>query len=134
MTKEVKFDIRLLLLGLVLVGVIIWFASLAGKKPPSGQAVTKPTTQQSNPSETADKLLKEWDEQTREAITKHKVLIGMTAEQVRASLGAPDHINRSVRMNEVTEQWVYGHNYLHFYGGVVNGHQFLVLDSVQTSR
>lgn len=51
---------------------------------------------------------------------------GMTAAQVRASMGAPYHINRSVYGSDVQEQWVYGEfgsMYVYLDNGVVTSWQ-----------
>ena len=40
-------------------------------------------------------------------IREGKVSIGMTKEQVRASWGAPDDINKTITEHSYQEQWVY---------------------------
>lgn len=42
-----------------------------------------------------------------------KITMGMTGPQVRAAWGAPDHINRTVVGDRVSEQWVYGSSYIY---------------------
>ena len=45
-----------------------------------------------------------------------KVILGMTAEEVRESWGAPDDINRISNVYKTSEQWVYrGDNYKNSY-------------------
>jgi len=45
-----------------------------------------------------------------------KVILGMTAEEVRESWGAPDDINRTSNVYKTSEQWVYqGDNYKNSY-------------------
>lgn len=43
----------------------------------------------------------------REAIENGRIMMGMTRDEVRASLGDPKDINRTVTRYGVTEQWVY---------------------------
>lgn len=50
----------------------------------------------------------ELDERTKSAILNGKVFIGMNTEQVLASWGKPNDINRTVFEWGVHEQWVYG--------------------------
>ena len=63
---------------------------------------------------------------TREAILKGIVHLQMTSEQVRASIGLPDDINRTVYSFGVHEQWVYGKygdRYLYFEDGILTSWQ-----------
>ena len=53
-------------------------------------------------------------------------MVGMTPEQVKASVGRPDRINRTVFSTGTHEQWVYSDSYLYFENDV--------LTSWQTSR
>jgi len=50
----------------------------------------------------------ELDERTKSAILNGRIFIGMNTEQVLASWGKPNKINRSVYEWGVHEQWVYG--------------------------
>lgn len=54
-----------------------------------------------------------------EKAKKPGVAIGMTAKQVRDKThwGAPDSINATLSGNVISEQWVYGHDYLYFTNG-----------------
>jgi phage protein D len=54
--------------------------------------------------------------------------IGMTAEEVKdgTSWGPPNHINRTITANGISEQWVYGGGYLYFNNGT--------LTAIQTSN
>lgn len=48
------------------------------------------------------------------------VSIGMTKEEVLASSwGRPQRVNKTTRASGVSEQWVYGYNYLYFEDGVL---------------
>lgn len=47
----------------------------------------------------------------------------MTREQVRFSWGEPDDINRTVIPGRVSEQWVYGSQYVYFTNGAVSAWQ-----------
>jgi hypothetical protein len=54
------------------------------------------------------------------------IRIGMTADQVIASWGRPDDINRSIFATGVHEQWVYGElggSYVYLEDGVVTSLQ-----------
>lgn len=61
--------------------------------------------------------------QIEKAILDRKVQIGMTDEQVKLSWGNPRTINRTVMVNHVSEQWVYGSTYLYFDNGVLTSWQ-----------
>ena len=45
--------------------------------------------------------------QVTDAIWNGEILLEMTEEQVRASWGEPDHINRTTTKNSKHEQWIY---------------------------
>lgn len=64
-----------------------------------------------------------WAAATVEAIKNRRVKIGMTAEQVRLSLGDPERINRTTTHNIVLEQWVYGRQYVYVENGQVRSFQ-----------
>jgi putative ABC transport system substrate-binding protein len=51
--------------------------------------------------------------------------IGMTAEEVKdgTSWGRPNHINRTITANGISEQWVYGGGYLYFNNGILTAMQ-----------
>lgn len=55
------------------------------------------------------------DEQVRRdrvhAVSEHRVMIGMTAEQCREAWGSPSEINRSTNAGGTSEQWVYYSTY-----------------------
>jgi hypothetical protein len=67
-----------------------------------------------------------WEIDICNRIAKHEVQIGMTAEQIRLSWGAPEKINSTVLQNSRSEQWVYSSDYLYVEDGI--------LMSLQTSR
>jgi len=50
----------------------------------------------------------------RELILKGSICIGMTKDEVKASWGEPDDINRTITRWGVEEQWIYGNTYLYF--------------------
>lgn len=50
----------------------------------------------------------ELDERTLTAIMQGKFFLGMTAEEVQASIGAPSHVNKTVFAWGISEQWEYG--------------------------
>lgn len=66
-------------------------------------------------SDPAPRIAK-WGKRVLTAIKENKVFIGMSKEQVRASWGVPDDINRTVGPWGIHEQWIYGNNgtYLYF--------------------
>jgi hypothetical protein len=49
----------------------------------------------------------EREEKIKEAIDHHRILIGMSSEQVIEAWGRPDRINRTAGHNYVSEQWIY---------------------------
>jgi len=49
----------------------------------------------------------EWKTRVRLAIRHEKVLLGMSADEVRSSWGNPSRINRDVGAGGAREQWVY---------------------------
>lgn len=49
-----------------------------------------------------------WSDEIKDLCVKQKISLGMTKEQVIASWGKPNDINRTVTMRGVSEQWVYG--------------------------
>lgn len=53
------------------------------------------------------------EEKTKRLIQEGQVAVGMTANEVRASWGPPESINRYSAGR--TEQWVYGYRDLNFY-------------------
>ena len=65
-----------------------------------------------------------------EAARKKKpgVSIGMTVEEVKdgTNWGQPNHIGRTITINGISEQWVYGGGYLYFNNGT--------LTAIQTSN
>jgi len=61
----------------------------------------------------------------KEAIRNKQVMIGMTKDDVIASWGRPDDINRSISASGTSEQWVYERGdydsqYVYFDNGVVS--------------
>lgn len=70
---------------------------------------------------------KGWPAPIERAAVDRKVLIGMTAVQVEAAVGAPKEINETVRASGRSEQWVYGsRSFVYLENGRVT--------SIQTSR
>ncbi|MGB8490225.1 MAG: hypothetical protein WCE64_04150 [Bacteroidales bacterium] len=47
-------------------------------------------------------------------IYEGKIWKGMTPQMVRDSWGSPGKINRVVRDNNITDEWIYGNTWLHF--------------------
>jgi len=45
--------------------------------------------------------------QIQKAIAAHQVLIGMSVDQCESAWGKPHKINRTIKANFVSEQWVY---------------------------
>lgn len=62
-------------------------------------------------------------EKYKKAIDDGKVLLGMSADMVRASWGESEKINRSVGNWGVHEQWIYGSKYLYFENGILTSWQ-----------
>jgi hypothetical protein len=61
----------------------------------------------------AQKTLEELRKRTARAIQKHRVMIGMTAQECRLALGAPSSVNRTFTETRRSEQWVYPGGWLH---------------------
>lgn len=61
--------------------------------------------------------------EVKEAILNGEVLIGMTAEQVTAAIGAPKRTEILKNTNGLHEQWVYSSSYLYFDNGVLTSLQ-----------
>lgn len=64
----------------------------------------------------------ELTQQTKQDILEGRIRIGMTREQVKATWGYPDDINRTVGSWGEHEQWIYGYDirfrrYLYFENG-----------------
>ncbi|MEM7167648.1 MAG: hypothetical protein AAF581_19500 [Planctomycetota bacterium] len=62
-------------------------------------------------------------EPVKEAILSGRVRLGMIADEVRASVGKPNRINRSVGSWGVHEQWVYDGGNIYLENGVVASFQ-----------
>lgn len=61
-----------------------------------------------------------WTKEACKLIADGKVQIGMTTDQVIASWGKPQDINRTTSVNYTREQWVYrNYQYLYFYDGIL---------------
>lgn len=64
----------------------------------------------------------EWPEDIKTTVLEGNIKIGMTEEQVLASWGKPDRVNRSVGIWGVHEQWIYEVSYYNqIYVYVENG-------------
>jgi len=67
--------------------------------------------------------------QIQQLIREHKIILGMTNEQVIFSWGQPLEINRTVTNHYIYEQWVYPgrssykRSYLYFHNGLLNSFQ-----------
>lgn len=68
-------------------------------------------------------VTKTWSKKFLKMIDEGKVAIGMTKDQVLASWGKPNDINRTVGKWGVNEQWVYSNAYLYFENGVLRALQ-----------
>ncbi|MEX0686784.1 MAG: hypothetical protein WD267_10195 [Balneolales bacterium] len=60
-------------------------------------------------------------EQLKVDILSGSIRIGMTKEMVRAAMGSPSDINRTVTASRISEQWVYGTTRNRFYVYIENG-------------
>jgi hypothetical protein len=62
----------------------------------------------------------DWSFEVCSAVSDHKILIGMTEEQVVEGWGRPDHVNTTTRSNGESRQWVMPWGaYLYFDNGVL---------------
>ena len=58
------------------------------------------------------KSQKERNKEFTDAIRGGEVIIGMTKKMVREVYGPPQRINKTVTANGISEQWVYGEQFL----------------------
>jgi hypothetical protein len=65
----------------------------------------------------------EWKDRDVEAIACGTIAMGMSEDEVRASWGAPQHINETQLPRSRTAQWVYPANYVYFDDGIVTSWQ-----------
>jgi len=65
----------------------------------------------------------DWDDEVIATIACARFNMGMTAEQLRVSLGVPDDINRTVTQYGTREQWVYGNTYVYLDDGRITAWQ-----------
>ena len=72
-----------------------------------------------NPRETHP----DWSENDWNIITAREIRIGMTREMLLMSWGDPEDINRTVTKDSVSEQLVYGYQYVYVENGVVTAWQ-----------
>ena len=64
-----------------------------------------------------------WDAEAIGVVMCRMIVLGMTAEQLRASWGAPSKINRTVVTRGTHEQWIYGSTYVYVENGLVSSWQ-----------
>lgn len=68
-------------------------------------------------------------ENIENAVAEHKIILGMTKEQVIMAWGEPDDTNRTVNAQGTREQWIYGDwsrskpTFLYFNNGILTGWQ-----------
>ena len=65
----------------------------------------------------------DWSDATLADVTCRIVSMRMTAEQLRATWGRPETINRTVTAAGTSEQWVYGSTYIYLEDGIVTSWQ-----------
>lgn len=61
----------------------------------------------------------------RYAIFNGRIITGMTQEQVTASWGRPQRVNKRAYSFGVYEQWIYGGWYLNFRNGILTTHEMM---------
>jgi hypothetical protein len=66
---------------------------------------------------------KGWPASITKAVIARQIKFGMSREQVRMSWGDPEDIHRTVIPGHVSEQWIYGRQYVYFTNGTVSGWQ-----------
>ncbi len=69
------------------------------------------------------------EEKIRTAVESHKVVMGMTKEEVIKSVGRPGSVNTANDRGDVKEQWIYGDpsrkaTYLYFNNGILSSFQY----------
>ena len=65
----------------------------------------------------------DWSDDHIADVACRLIWVGMSEEQLRASWGRPERINRSVYPSGVHAQWVYGDDYVYVESGVVTSYQ-----------
>ena len=63
------------------------------------------------------------DDEIKKAVLSGRITLRMTVADLRASVGEPDKVNRSVGAWGVHEQWVYGQSYLYIENGILSDWQ-----------
>jgi len=71
------------------------------------------------------KSLEEQLKKSQKAVQEGKIVMGMTDWQVRKVYGAPQMINKTVTANGISEQWVYGKQFLYRSKGILDGKEYL---------
>jgi hypothetical protein len=60
-------------------------------------------------------------------VERHSFVIGMTKDQVARALGQPARVNRTVKANSISEQWIYEFSgrtmYLYIEDGILRSYQ-----------
>lgn len=70
-----------------------------------------------------EEMIKKFGTKDTQRILDKKIWIGMTKEMLKLSWGTPDDINRTVTSYKVSEQWVYGTQYVYIDDGIVTAWQ-----------
>ena len=64
----------------------------------------------------------EWSEDIKKRVLDGKIMIGMTAQQVRASWGEPARVQKSGSVLGESEIWAIGGHYLYFNNGTLTSY------------
>ena len=59
----------------------------------------------------------------KKLMTERRFQVGMTAQEVKLSLGEPQKINQFGDAGGTSEQWIYGDTYLYFTAGILKSFQ-----------
>ena len=119
LTRRTGLGMGAWLLVLLVVVPVIWIASTEERRP------STVSTGQSLQAAQAEKINRDF---IQLATMEKRVVVGMTADQVRASWDKPDNVNRTETAFGTSEQWVYRKgnartNYVYLNNGVVTTFQ-----------
>lgn len=104
------FEQKLIIIpGSILIVILLWVLVTRQEDARSWQVLRQENAQQ--------------QARFTELIQQHRLAVGMTADQVRESIGEPSRINRTVGRKSISEEWVYGETHLYLDDGVLRSFQ-----------
>jgi outer membrane protein assembly factor BamE (lipoprotein component of BamABCDE complex) len=106
--------------GFVGLGLLILFFGVLAMCDRAGSSAQREAQRQAQ--------LKQEQRELENLVERHSFAVGMTKDQVTRALGQPARVNRSVRANSVSEQWIYEFSngktiYLYIDNGILRSFQ-----------